>query len=258
MRTVFCQKPCCWGAQVWTRQVQGLRPPPSPTATVPSKVCRPGTTGPTLGHQDWAMAAGPSRATARSGGWLVLGVTRGGAAQRGAPGEPAQTVTRLTPSATTREPGGPLCPECPGRLARSPCSAPRRRCQGRGAARRACSCRGCTGCGGSGPAGPPSRSRRPAGRAAHQRGADTDLPTPPDTARPRRAAGLGSQVPAHMARAADCCIRLSLYTVNSVHRPSDSRDCMVLCSLWRHHGLSDAQRSLRTALQPPGGIWGGP
>lgn len=179
VRTVFCQKPCCQGAQVWTRQVQGLCPRPSPTAAVPSKVCRPGTTGPTLGHQDWAMAAGPSRATARNSGQLVLRVAGGGAAQRGAPGEPTQTVTRLTPSATTREPRGPLCPECLGRLARSPCSAPRRRCQGRGAARRACSCRGCTGYGGSGPAGPPSRSRRPAGRAARQRGADTASPHHP-------------------------------------------------------------------------------
>lgn len=70
MRTVFCQKPCCQGTQVWTQQVQGLHPPPSPTASIPSKVCCPGMTGHTLGHQVWATAAGRSRATARSGAWL--------------------------------------------------------------------------------------------------------------------------------------------------------------------------------------------
>ena len=69
MRTVFCQKPCCQGTQVWTQQVQGLHPHP-PQQPLPSKVCRPGMTGPALGHQAWATATGRSGATARSGAWL--------------------------------------------------------------------------------------------------------------------------------------------------------------------------------------------
>ena len=69
VRTVFCQKPCCQGTQVWTQQVQGLHPHP-PRQPLPSKVCCPGMTGPTLGHQAWATATGRSRATARSGVWL--------------------------------------------------------------------------------------------------------------------------------------------------------------------------------------------
>lgn len=173
-------------------------------------------------------------------------------AQRGAPEEPAQTVTPVAPSATTREPGGPLCPACPGSLACSPCSAPRRRCQGPGGASRACSCRGCTGCGGSGPAGPPSRSRRPAGRVAHQRGADMGLPTQPDTPRPGRAEDSG----ARLRRTRPKLQRL--LRPRCFHELSDSRGhCVGLCPLCRPCGLSDSDPR-ETAPRHPGGVQGGP
>ena len=103
MRTVFCQKPCCQGTQVWTQQVQGLHPHP-PQQPLPSKVCRPGMTGPALGTPGLGHSHRPERrhCQERRLAW------------RGAPEEPAQMVTPVAPSATTREPGGPSAPRARG------------------------------------------------------------------------------------------------------------------------------------------------
>lgn len=211
MRTVFCRKPCCQGTQAWTQQVQGLRPPPAPTAAAPSSVCRPATTGPTRGTRP-----GPWRRPRQSHGQerSAAGArcrSRWGSSAR-SPGRARPDGHSSHPSATAWEPGGPSalsaqggCPlttQCttqtlPGSRRSQACMFLQRRYRLRRlGARRA--------------AQPQSETCREGGSPAGCRHG------PPHSTRrrpPRRAAGLGSQAPARVARAADRRIR-----AHSLHR----------------------------------------
>lgn len=240
MRTVFCRKPCCQGTQAWTQQVQACAP------TLPDSCCSSSApAAPTTGPPG---APGPGHGAAQAeprpgaGRRLAPGVARGGAVT--SQGVPALVAT-VSSQCHRPEPEAPLPLSAQGGpLTRR--SAPRRRVPGRGAARSA-SCRGGTGCGGSARgAQPQSETCR---EGVRQRGADTGFPH--STRRPpRRAAGLGSQAPARVARA---CTRLRAHSLHRERRPraEDSRRSWP----WQNPsggtaGLSDDQRSSRTAPNP--------